>query len=227
MKFIVFGLGNYGASLGEKLVRLGHEVIGIDIKLEIVEKWKDALTHTVAMDAGSPAAVGSLPLKDVDAAINAIGEDEGANIMLTALLKQYLVHRIICRVITPLQKTVLEAMGITEFVYPESDAAERLAYQLDLKGVMDSYRVNDKFQILEILVPDKYIDHPIADIPFAEKYRILPITIIRSVEEKNILGSTLRIKHVGGLIKSDAILRRGDRLLLFGEAEDLEDFAED
>ena len=52
MKFIVFGLGNYGASLSGKLVSLGHEVIGVDIKLELVEKLKNEITHTIALDAG-------------------------------------------------------------------------------------------------------------------------------------------------------------------------------
>ena len=41
MKFIVFGLGNYGSSLSQKLVSLGHEVIGVDQKMELVEKFKN------------------------------------------------------------------------------------------------------------------------------------------------------------------------------------------
>jgi trk system potassium uptake protein len=227
MKFIVFGLGNYGASLSQKLVALGHEVIGVDLKLDVAEKWKNDLTHTVAMDAGSPEAVRSLPLKEVDVVVNAIGENEGSNIMLTALLKQFMVRRIICRVITPLQRTVLEAMGIVEFVYPEADSAERLAYQLDLKGVMDSYKINDKYQMIEAVIPDKYIDQTIGEIPFAEKYKILPVTIIRSAEVKNILGAFVKIKQVSGILSPETIVRRGDRLLLFGEADDLEDFIED
>jgi trk system potassium uptake protein len=227
MKFIVFGLGNYGASLSQKLVNLGHEVIGVDIKMELVEKFKNDLTHTVAMDAGRPEAINSLPLRDVDVVVNAIGENEGANIMLTALLKQFMVRRIVCRVITPLQKTVIEAMGVIEFVYPEADSAERMAYQFDLKGVMDSYKINDKYQLIEVVIPDRYIDQRIADIPFASKYRILPVTLIRSVDEKNIIGSSIRIKHVTGLLSPEQTVRRGDRLLLFGESDDLEDFIED
>ena len=227
MKFIVFGLGNYGASLAQKLVSLGHEVIGADLKMELAEKWKNELTHTVALDAGSPEAVNSLPLKDVDVVVNAIGENEGSNIMLTALLKQFMVKRIICRVITPLQKTVLEAMGIVEFVYPEADSAERMAYQLDLKGVTDSYKINEKYQVIEVMVPDRYLDQKIGDVPFAAKYRILPLTLVRTVEERNILGSAIRIKQVSGLLTSETHLRRGDRLLLFGETENLEDFIED
>ena len=118
-------------------------------------------------------------------------------------------------------------MGIVEFVYPEADSAERLAYQLDLKGVMDSYKINEKYQLIEVVVPDKYIDHKIGEIPFAEKYKIIPVTIIRLVEEKNILGSVIRTKHVSGILKDDVNLRRGDRLLLFGDSENLEDFVEE
>ena len=95
MKFIVFGLGNYGAALSSKLVALGHEVIGIDRKLELVEKLNHQITHAIAMDATSPDAIKGLPLKDVDAVINTIGEDEGVNIMATALLIQKSVKRII------------------------------------------------------------------------------------------------------------------------------------
>ncbi len=227
MKFIVFGLGNYGSSLSQKLVSLGHEVIGVDQKMELVEKFKNDLTHTIALDAGSPEAVKSLPIKDVDAAVNAIGENEGSNIMLAAVLKQLSVKRIICRVITPLQKTVLEAMDIQEFVYPEEDSAERLAYKLDLKDVTESYRINDKFQIVEVVVPDRYVDHRIGEIDFKGKYAIQLITITRNVEQKSILGTNNKVKQVVGILTPETLLRRGDRILIFGEISRIEDFIEE
>jgi trk system potassium uptake protein TrkA len=118
MKFIVFGLGNFGGSLSEQLVSLGHEVIGVDSNMERVDKFKHSITHAVALDATNYAAAQQLPIKDLDAAIVGIGENEGATIMVTALLKQMGVKRIICRVTSPLQKIVLEAMDISEFVYP-------------------------------------------------------------------------------------------------------------
>lgn len=227
MKFIVFGLGNYGSSLSQKLVSLGHEVIGVDQKMELVEKFKNELTHTIAMDAGSPEAVKSLPIKDVDAVVNAIGENEGSNIMLAAVLKQLSVRRIICRVITPLQKTVLEAMDIQEFVYPEEDSAERLAYKLDLKDVTESYRINDKYQIVEVVVPDRYVDHRVGEIDFETEYSIQLITITRHVEQKSILGTTNRVKQVVGILTPETLLRRGDRMLIFGEVRKIEEFIEE
>ena len=227
MKFIVFGLGNYGASLSRKLVSLGHEVIGVDSRMELVERLKNDLTHTIAMDVQSPDAVGSLPVHEVDVVVNAIGEDEGANIMLTATLKQLRANRIISRVITPLQKAVLDAMDITEFVYPEADSAERLAYKLDLKGVTDSYKITDEYHILELEVPHRHVDQTIEETKIWEKYNIQAIAVLRESERRNIIGSTTKVKQVVNILGGETVLRRGDRILLFGRVEDLESFIED
>lgn len=225
MKFIVFGLGNFGAALSSKLVSLGHEAVGVDIKMSLVEKYKDVITHTVSMDAGSPDAVRSLPLEEADVVINTIGENEGANIMLSALLKQIGVKRLICRVISPLQKTVLEAMNIQEFVYPEADSAERLAYRIDLKGVIDSFKITDKYQLIEVSVPDRYLDTKMKEIDFL-KYPVQPVTVLRSMDEKSIIGTLHKVNRVIGVLTPETILRKNDILVLFGEIPKLEEFIE-
>lgn len=227
MKFIVLGLGNYGAALSSKLVVLGHEVIGADKKIELVEKLNHRITHAIALDATSPDAIKGLPLKDVDAVINAIGEDEGVNIMATALLVQSGAKRIICRVTSPLQQTVLEAMNIREFVYPEGDSAERMAYKLDLKGVTDSFQISDRFKLIEIELPKRYVDHSISEIDFPGKYQIQPVTIVREVESRNFLGTVRTTRVVQGVLQPDTILRKGDKLLLFGDVLNLEKFMEE
>lgn len=227
MKFIVFGLGNYGAALSSKLVVLGHEVIGVDKRMNLVEKWNHQITHAIALDATSPDAIKGLPLKDVDAVINAIGEDEGVNIMASALLKQSGVKRIICRVTSPLQQTVLEAMNIKEFVYPEGDSAERLAYKLDLKGVTDSFKISDKFKLIEVELPRRYHDVKLSEIDFLEKYRIQPVTVVREMQSRNILGTVRTTRVVQGVLTPETVLHEGDKLLLFGDVEDLERFMEE
>src|SRR5690606_29228973 len=119
MKYIVLGLGHFGRSLAVHLTELGHEVIGVDVKIAIVEQLKEKITHTVCLDSTDKEAVGSLPLKDSHAVIVAIGEEEGASLMTVAVLKQLKVKRIIGRVVSDLQKTVLEAMEIAEYIMPE------------------------------------------------------------------------------------------------------------
>lgn len=226
MKFIVFGLGSFGGSLGTKLVSLGHEVIGVDKLPETTEKWKDQITHTVTLDASSKDAMQTLPLKEMDCAIVAIGEAPGISIMVTAMVKHLGAKRIICRVVSDLQQTVFESMDIKEFAYPEADSAERLAYRLDLKGIVESHKISDNYQLLEVSVPERYIGTNVNEVNFVGEHHVQLITVIRPKKEKNILGAVHTVRKVMGIISSDIELTREDTLLLFGEVEMLERFIE-
>jgi trk system potassium uptake protein TrkA len=189
MKFIVFGLGNFGASLATQLVQLGHEVVGVDQDLQRVEKVKHNITHAIALDGTSKEAVEQLPVKDIDAAIVGIGENLGASILTAALLKQMGVKRIICRVTSPLQKVVMEAMDIQEFVYPESFSAERLALKLDLPGVIDSFQINPNYRLIEVQVPQRYTGRTVKDLNLADRYKLVLVTVLKKVIQKNIFGN--------------------------------------
>ncbi len=189
MKFIVFGLGNFGASLATQLVQLGHEVVGVDQDLQRVEKVKHNITHAIALDGTSQEAVEQLPVKDIDAAIVGIGENLGASILTAALLKQMGVKRIICRVTSPLQKVVMEAMDIQEFVYPESFSAERLALKLDLPGVIDSFQINPNYRLIEVQVPQRYTGRTVKDLNLADRYKLVLVTVLKKVIQKNVFGN--------------------------------------
>jgi trk system potassium uptake protein TrkA len=226
MRFMVFGLGAFGSALAIQLIELGHEVIAVDRKMELTDKYKHSITHTIALDSTNKDAVAQLPLRDIDAAIVGIGEDEGAIIMTTALLKQMNVKRIICRVTSPLQKIVLEAMNIQEFVYPEASSAERLALKLDLPGVIESFQIASNYRLLEVAVPDRYIGTRVNELNLETRYRLLLVTIIESVVQKSIFGSTKNEMKVKGIVPPDTVLKQGDILLLFGAPNDLESFIE-
>jgi trk system potassium uptake protein TrkA len=224
MNFVVFGLGNFGSALAEQLVKLGHEVIGVDARMEAADKYKHSITHTIALDSTSKEAMEQLPLHDVDAAIVGIGEDEGANIMTTALLKQMGVARIISRITSPLQKVVIEAMDIQEFANPEVYSAERLAMKLDLPGVIDSFQIDTNYRLLEVSVPGRYVGNSVQELDLADKYNLVLVSILKKVGKKNIFGNEKSELQVMGIVPPDTILERSDVLLLFGAPRDLEDF---
>ena len=227
MKFIVFGLGNFGASLATQLVQLGHEVVGVDQDLQRVEKVKHNITHAIALDGTSQEAVEQLPVKDIDAAIVGIGENAGASILTAALLKQMGVKRIICRVTSPLQKIVMEAMDIQEFVYPESFSAERLALKLDLPGVIDSFQINPNYRLIEVQVPQRYSGRTVKDLNLADRYKLVLVTVLKRVIQKNIFGTNKSDLQVVGVVSPDTVLQADDVLLLFGALPDLEKFLSD
>ena len=132
MKYIIIGLGNYGSVLAEELSILGHEVIGADINESRAEALKDKIATSLILDATNEQALSTLPFKDVDIVIVAIGENFGASIRVVALLKKNKVKHIYARAVDDLHKTVLEAFELDSILTPEKEAARSLVQSLDL-----------------------------------------------------------------------------------------------
>ncbi|MEQ8420900.1 MAG: TrkA family potassium uptake protein [Arenibacter algicola] len=224
MKYIIVGLGGFGASLAEKLTALGNEVIGIDNKMDKVDSFKEKISHTICMDATDEFTVSGLPLKETDIVIIAIGEDQGANIMTTALFKNFQVKRLISRAINPLHEKVLIAIGVDEIVHPEEETAERWAKKLCLTNVVDSFQLNDDFSIIEINIPEKYIGKTIREIQLRRKYNILALTTIKKTEVKSVVGKTHNVDKVQGVASPDTVLEEYDILVVYGANADLRKF---
>ncbi|MET3115704.1 trk system potassium uptake protein TrkA, partial [Pedobacter sp. CG_S7] len=220
MKYIVFGLGNFGKALSIRLTELGHEVLGVDNSMIKVDKLRDKITHTICMDCTDRDAVSSLPLKDCDAAIVAIGEDESSSLLTTALLKQLNVKRIIGRVVSELQQVVLEAINIDEYIRPETESAERLAMRLDNLTILDSFKISDKYSIIEAVVPERYVGMTLEAANFTNEYKVIVLTTIKNKDiEEN--GKTKKVSEVTGIAKSSTLLAANDVLVLFGELQDI------
>ncbi|AUS05703.1 potassium channel family protein [Pseudotamlana carrageenivorans] len=224
MKYIIVGLGNFGASLGKKLTSQGNEVIGVDSKMEKVDLLKEHLSHTICLDATDEFTVSGLPLSDTDVVVVAIGEDKGANIMATALLKNLKVKRLISRAIDGLHEKVLNAIGVNDIVHPEEESAERWAKKLSLKGVIDSFELNDDYSIMEVHVPEKFDQKNIREIDIRKVYNLLVLTTIANTEIKSTVGKTRNITKVKGVAGADDILYKDGILVIYGSNKDIKRF---
>lgn len=224
MKIAVFGLGNFGRHLAIKLNSMGHEVIAIDHDMEKVDAIKQEVSYAVCLESNDPQAVSTLPLSEVDAAVVAIGEDEGANIMTTALLVNLKVRRVISRAINPLHEMVLNSMGVTDIVHPEEKAAESLARKLNLRRLVDQFELPGGFIIAEIVVPDRFVGQPLDRIEALTKRQLGLVTVLRKESEKTFIGrKTIKLGALG-VINPDFVPEKGDILVLFGTKEEVTRF---
>ncbi|WP_405608861.1 potassium channel family protein [Polaribacter sp. Asnod1-A03] len=224
MKYIIVGLGNFGAPLAEKLTAQGNEVIGIDNNMAKVDLYKERISHTICMDATDESTVSGLPLNDTDIVIIAFGQDQGANVMTTALFKNFQVKRLISRAINPLHEKVLNAIGIEEIVHPEEESAERWAKKLCLTNVVDSFELSNDFSIIEVSIPKKYIGKSIREMQLRRKYNILALTTIKKTTVKTIVGKTKNEEKVQGVISPNTVLYENDILVIYGANRDLRNF---
>lgn len=224
MKYIIIGLGHFGTSLGQKLTALGHEVIGVDPDMSKVDASKGTMTHTVCMNPADSDSVSSLPIKEADAVVICIGVNEGANILATAMMRQMKAKHLIVRAISPLHRTVLEAMQVDEIVYLEEETAHRWAKKLNVSGVMDAYELSGDFNIVEAIVPKRCIGMTLEETDLRNKYNISVLTTIKMVEQQNIIGINRKVKQVQELATAKTLLEESDILVVYGRLKDIESF---
>lgn len=224
MKFIIIGLGNFGSSLAQKLTKSGHEVIGVDNKMAKTDGLKEKISHVICLDSTDPQAIKHLPIKDTDCVIICIGEDEGASLLTTALMKQLNVKRLISRAVSPIHEMILEAMQIEEIVHPEEETAERWAKKLNINGIVDSFDVTTEHHIIEANVPKKFIGKTIGEIGVRRNFKVIILTTIKCRTEKNLIGIKKTVRQVQDVGNAGTLLEEGDIIVLYGRMHDIKKF---
>jgi len=224
MKFVIIGLGNFGASLGKRLIEEGHEAIGVDNNTEHTSQLQDNLTYVVCTDTTEEQNITRLPLDEADFAVVSIGEDVGASLTTVALVKRhYPDTKIIARGISYIHQAILETMNVHEIINPEEAYASQLAERFSMKGSLLAFPLDDQYEIIEVDAPKAFHDQKLANINLADHGKMTLITILRTEEKTNFLGKTTVAKKALGLVNNDTVIRPGDVLVLFGQYDDLQD----
>lgn len=224
MKFVIIGLGNFGASLGKHLIAEGHEVIGVDNNTEHTSQMQEHLTYVVCTDTTEEQNITRLPLDEADFAVVSIGEDVGASLTTVALIKRhYPDTKIIARGISYIHQAILETMNVHEIINPEESYASQLAERYSMKGSLLALPLDDQYEIIEVDAPKAFHDQKLANLNLADYGTMTLVTILRKEERTNFLGKTTVSKKALGLVHDGTVIRPGDVLVLFGKYDDLQD----
>jgi trk system potassium uptake protein TrkA len=222
MKVIIIGLGNFGGNLALKLTEDGHEVYGVDSNPAKVDLIENKINTAVGMDCSDESTIHKLPLDDCDLIVIAIGENVGASITVTAIVRKYYTGRIIVRSLNPIHKTVLEAMNITEIIEPEAEYAHELSNRIMVEGAVKSMDLPGDFEIIEILIPSQFVGQTYEQVSAMIGENITIITAIRSEEKANFLGSVSSENRVQGILAATYVFAPNDLLLIFGKIKNID-----
>src|SRR5215203_528011 len=97
--FAVIGLGRFGTSICQTLRALGHDVLGIDSDMAVVQAMRPFVTDAVQLDATDPEALRKIDVASYNAVVVAIGVDLESSIMATLVLKDLGVKRVLAKAI--------------------------------------------------------------------------------------------------------------------------------
>jgi trk system potassium uptake protein TrkA len=217
----VIGLGRFGYSVAETLVKKGCEVLAIDRDEAKIEAVSDFATYAVECDASDEKALKAVSTQNVDAAVVSIGENIEASILIVMALKELGVKEIFAKAVTPTHGKVLANLGVNRVIYPERDAAIRLAHSLIAPNVMEYLELAPGFSIAELPVPDELSGKTLGDHQVRSRHKVSIIGIRKKVTRlakgKPVLEEVFNINP-----SAHDLMEKGDILVVIGRDEDLD-----
>jgi trk system potassium uptake protein TrkA len=185
-QFVVIGLGNFGYGVATRLAQIGHQVLAADSNATRIEQIKDNVTQAVVIDAKDKTALAEVVTDAIDAAVVGLGDSIEASLLCVLYLKELGVKRIIAKAASDDHGRILESIGTSEVIYPERDAAHRLAEKLNAPtSVIDYIELSPDYSIVDIATPDDFVGKTLKQLQLPKKQGVLVIAV-RSVMKNDI-----------------------------------------
>lgn len=221
MKYLVIGLGIYGANLARDLTDMGHEVIGADRVAANVEAIKDYISTAYILDASDEQEIAVLPIKSVDAVIVAIGENFGASVKTVALLKKLGVKQLFARAVDSIHQSILEGLSVDRILKPEQWAARNLVSEMQLGARVSTLPVSPETFVMRFTVPNFFWGIKYTTLDLQKHFNLQLIAATRSTETTNFLGLKSHCENLLNIEDPSLTVENGDTFVCYGASKDL------
>lgn len=206
---LLIGLGRFGRHMAVKLGELGHEVMAIDKREELVNAVLPYTTNAQIGDSTNEEFLMSLGVNNYDLCIVAIGNDFQSSLETTSLLKELGARFVISRASRDTHAKFLLRNGADDVIYPEKQVGNWAAIRYSAEHILDFIEIDEKFAIFEVTTPEDWTGKTITQIDIRKKYGI----------------SIMAIKQDGKLnltVHPDTVLKKDEAMLVLGELKDIQ-----
>ncbi|MBI2481053.1 MAG: TrkA family potassium uptake protein [Planctomycetia bacterium] len=210
-KFIVLGLGSFGAALARRLTKNGCQVMGVDGIRERVDEIKDELYEAVIADVSDRSSLEELGLPDADAVFISLGEDITPSLLAALHAKELGAKRIIVKGVTKEHGKLLEHLGVERIVFPELEIANELGDRMAWPNVLDFLPIDPDYSIIELAVPPSCVGMTLQEADLRRRFGVWIMAI------KDALSGQLSV-----LPAAEHRLNDDQLLLALGKQDQLE-----
>lgn len=209
-RFVVIGLGSFGASVAEALHASGYEVIALDVKEAAVDRAARRATRAVVGDGRELGTLKRIGAEGADAAVVSTGRSVTASILATMALRDLGVPEIYVDVVSRNQARVLQKLGVTETIFPERESGLRLARRMASVRILNYIDVGAGFGVQEMTVPASWVGQCLRDLDLPGRFRVSAIAV-----------HDMERNEMTPIPDLDVRLGESDTLLVAGRNEDL------
>lgn len=204
---LVIGLGSFGQELVSEFIAKDTDLVVIETDKVKAQQIQDRVSKVIIADATNKDILAEYA-KDVDCAIVCLGDRIDSSILITHLLKELGVKKIIAKASSHEHGEILKVVGAHEVVFPERDMAKRIATSLVAPDMLEFIKLSEDFNIVEIAAPDKFIKHTLRSLELRSKWGIDILAI------RNPLTGKVQV-----MPPADYELKPDDILIVLGEAD--------
>ncbi len=201
--FCIIGLGKFGMTLAETLAKDGKQVLVIDADESKINYLADIVTNAVIGDPTNENVLKAAGITDYDCAVICFANNVNDNVLLTIMLKELGIKKVVARALNEGHQKVLERIGVDSIVFPEKDMGEKLAYLLGRENVTEFIDFHG-YQIVEIRVPHVWEGKSLIELDIRRKFgvNVLAITdrdgkVIVSPSPSRVFGADEKMSVMG------------------------------
>jgi trk system potassium uptake protein TrkA len=176
-RFTVIGLGNFGSFVAARLYATGHEVIAIDTRSELVDRIGPRVTVAAVGDGTDPSILRELGVHESEVAIVSTGDDLAASTLSLLALHDLGVKEVYVKVMSHEHGRIADALGATESIFPEQQAAQALAARLTSGKLLRYVELGDEFGLQEMAVPDAWHGKTLRDLALPTNHSVQVVAI--------------------------------------------------
>jgi len=176
-RFVVVGLGNFGAGIAESLYRQGHDVVAVDIDEDAVDRVGPHTSRAAVGDARQADVLDQIGAAEADTAIVSTGDDMTASMLSVLALTDLGVDDIYVKVISTDHARIMNALGVSETIFPERESAMNLASRLSEYGVLNYVRMAGDLSVQEMVVLEEWRGKTLREIGVRHRFHLTVIAV--------------------------------------------------
>lgn len=206
----IVGLGRFGGSLARELAK-SCDVLAIDRNIRLVNELADHVQRAICVDASDYNSLAAAVSPDFDEAVVGIGDHLESSILCTLHLKKIGIPTIHAKANSRDHAEILQAVGAQHIVYPEAEAAERLAKQIFHPNLLDFIPLAQDYLVMDLAAPEVFVGRTLAELDLRRRLKLFVIAV------KAADGETFAF-----LPGPDKTVEAGDVLVLLGKESAIE-----
>lgn len=186
---LIIGMGRFGHHLAHNMLKLGNDVMIIDVDERKMEDLVPYATNAKIGDCTNPEVLKSLGIANFDLVFVCIGTNFQSSLEITSLVKEMGAKHVVSKATRDIQAKFLLRNGADEVIYPEKDIAEKCAERYSVDNIFDYIELDDDSAIYEIPPLKEWVGRSIREADIAHRFHVMVLGVRDPGDRTKIMPS--------------------------------------